>query len=150
MFDAQFDTPATTPSHKRLRILSIAGAAILLILAVVAVYLLFGRTTQAATKPGPTPSLGARSGEVALPFEFVDTDGLEVDGAGTVYVSDAGTDRVWQLKAGADKPTVLPFTGLKEPGGLSVDGNNAVYVVDQRNNRILKTAAAPARRSNCR
>src|SRR6201999_2881269 len=93
--------------------------------------------THAASTPGPSPNPPAPPGQVALPFQVVDADGLGVDGAGNVYVSDGGTNQVLELKAGSYNPIAVPFSGLKQPGGIAMDGGNALYVVDQQNKRVL-------------
>lgn len=66
--------------------------------------------------------------------------GLAVDTAGAVYVSDFN-NRVVTVAAGSSNPTVLPFTGLNYPEGVAVDAQGSVYVVDRGNNRVLKLAA---------
>jgi serine/threonine protein kinase, bacterial len=48
---------------------------------------------------------------------------------------------VLKLAPGASAPTVLPFTGLNEPGDVAVDTRGNVYVVDDNNFRVLKLPA---------
>ncbi|BBY24305.1 hypothetical protein [Mycobacterium stomatepiae] len=140
--DWEVEAPAKATPPRRGASLKIMAAVIFIVVAVVSagVYLVFGRTTadHAASKPAPSPS---RAAPLVLPFQLTDADGLEVDPAGNVYVSDSATNQVFELTSGSDHPIVVPFTGLNEPGGLAVDGNNAVYVVDQANRRVLKLPA---------
>ena len=55
----------------------------------------------------------------------------------TVYVTDAGNNRVLKLAAGSSTQAVLPFTGLNNPWGVAVDSSGNLYVSDG-NNRVLK------------
>ncbi|MGH3577597.1 MAG: hypothetical protein ACRDU0_08580, partial [Mycobacterium sp.] len=51
------------------------------------------------------------------------------------------TNKVVKLAAGANSPTVLPFTGLNVPLAVAVDKDGNVYVADRGNNRMVKLAA---------
>ncbi|MCV7164831.1 hypothetical protein [Mycobacterium stomatepiae] len=64
-----------------------------------------------------------------------------MDDADTVYVADAGNNRVVKMDAGATTPVALPFTGLNFPNSVAVDQSKNVYVTDLNNNRVLKLAA---------
>ena len=67
-------------------------------------------------------------------------NGVAVDAAGDVYVSDASGNAVWEAPA-AGPPTGNPFTvsfsGLSNPSGLALDANGNLYVYDTGNNRLL-------------
>lgn len=83
---------------------------------------------------------------VALPFTGLDTpDGVAVDSAGNVYVTDLGSKRVLKLAAGTDKVTELPFTGLHSPRDVTVDSAGDIYVADMGRDpgesRVLRLAA---------
>jgi DNA-binding beta-propeller fold protein YncE len=67
---------------------------------------------------------------------------MAVDTAGSVYVVDAERKQVLKLAAGADKPIVLPFTGLNQPVSVAVDAAGSVYVTDIGNHSVLKLSAA--------
>ena len=59
---------------------------------------------------GTEPAYGP---QVVLPFTGLnDPDGVAVDSAGNVYVTDTGNNRVLKLAAGSATQDVLPFTGL--------------------------------------
>nr|3WW7_A Chain A, Pizza2 protein [synthetic construct]3WW7_B Chain B, Pizza2 protein [synthetic construct]3WW7_C Chain C, Pizza2 protein [synthetic construct] len=80
--------------------------------------------------------------QTVLPFTGLNTpNGVAVDSAGTVYVTDHGNNRVVKLAAGSNTQTVLPFTGLNTPNGVAVDSAGTVYVTDHGNNRVVKLAA---------
>ena len=53
-------------------------------------------------------------------------------------------NRVLKLAAGSATQSVLPFTGLDDPGGVAVDTAGNLYVTDSHNNRVLKLAAGSA------
>ena len=76
-----------------------------------------------------------------LPFTGLDRpDGVAVDTAGTVYVTDFGNNRVLKLTAGASSQTVLPFTGLSRPEDVAVDTGGNLYVTDTGNKRVVVLA----------
>lgn len=64
-----------------------------------------------------------------LPFVGLDHPyDVAVDGAGTVYVTDSGHNRVVALTAGSATPVHLPFADLSFPAGVTVDRDDSVYV----------------------
>ncbi len=78
---------------------------------------------------------------VQLPFNgLYQPQGLAVDGAGSIYVSDFN-NRVAKLTAGSNDQTDLPFNGLNYPEGVAVDTAGNVYVADRGNNRVVKLTA---------
>jgi len=92
--------------------------------------------------PGSTaaPSTSGASGQ--LPFSGINgAVGVAVDGAGDVFVTDAGGSRVLVLKAGSASATTMSFTGLSNPAGLAVDGNGDVFVANTGTSEVLKLAA---------
>ena len=74
-----------------------------------------------------------------LPFTGLNhPDGVAVDGAGTVYVTDSDNDKVLKVDPGSSTPTVLPITGLTVPSGIAVDSADAVYVTDHEGDKVVK------------
>jgi YD repeat-containing protein len=98
-----------------------------------------------------------------------DPDGLAVDPAGNVYVSDGDNDQIREIAAvtgsqhgqsmtAGDIYTIAGSTAgtagntgdggpasaalLHSPGGLSLDANGDLYIIDDANNRIREIAAA--------
>lgn len=90
---------------------------------------------------------GRSAASLCLGYEYV---GIAVDAQGTVWVSDAGnqrvvayrspftTDRVADRVIGGRLGCVTGPRGLCIPGGVAVDKDGNLYVADIGNNRILE------------
>jgi serine/threonine protein kinase, bacterial len=166
--DRQTAKRDTSPPSWRRRWQLVTGAAVILIAAILALagYLL--RPPSPASQPltaepaapsgqpapptgrtvAPTPVVGqtvapaTAAGQTQLPFAgLTGASGLAVNGAGDVYVADAGNGRVLELAVGSSSPTTMSFTGLGNPSGVAVDAAGDVYVTNTANNRVLKLAA---------
>ncbi len=127
-------TPATPERGGRRKWWILAGAAVVLLVAV------FGYLVR----PHHTGSTSA-CGQSVLPFTGIDfrlsPGGVALDNAGNVYVSSEGMyGRVVELANGSTTTTVWPFSGLYQPQGVAVDTAGSVYVADF-NNRVVKLAA---------
>ncbi len=122
--------PGGLVRQNRRRLLGLAaGAAVVIAIAALVAYLVIGRTSP------PSP-------QVVLPFtDLNQPEGVAVDTAGTVYVTNTYNHRVVKLAAGASSPVELPFTGLNRPSAVAVDAAGTVYVTDEDNHRVLKLAA---------
>ncbi len=70
---------------------------------------------------------------------LVNPNGVAVDAAGDVYVSDSSTNSVVEIPSapGASTPFALNFTGLSAPAGLALDANGNLYVADSGNKQVL-------------
>jgi serine/threonine-protein kinase len=75
---------------------------------------------------------------------ITEPNGVAVDSAGNVYVSDGTGNAVWEAPAVAANgaPFTLSFSGLNNPAGLALDPSGNVYVADSGNNRILEMPRA--------
>jgi serine/threonine protein kinase, bacterial len=74
-----------------------------------------------------------------LPFTGLkNPDGVAVDPAGNVFVTDTDNNRVLELAAGAASQTMLPFTGVSVPWGIAVDNAGTVYVTQHDANQVMK------------
>jgi serine/threonine-protein kinase len=125
-------------SDRKRKFWILAGAAVLLLIAVV------GTTGYLGTHPSAASKQQA-SGQTVLPFNGIDfrlsPGGIALDKAGDVYVTSEGMyGRVVELPPASSTPTVLPFSGLYQPQGLAVDSAGTVYVADF-NNRVVKLTA---------
>jgi sugar lactone lactonase YvrE len=70
-------------------------------------------------------------------------NGVAVDSAGNVYISDSGANVIWEAPAAGPpngNPFILNFTGLSSPAGLALDSNGNLYVADSGNKQILYSA----------
>jgi sugar lactone lactonase YvrE len=89
------------------------------------------------------PALELKAGataSVALPLAGVGSpEGITVDTAGGIYVSDYSLNTVWKLAAGSSTPTALVFDGLKcgardtkiyNPEGVALDSAGTLYVAE--------------------
>ena len=66
-------------------------------------------------------------------------NGVAVDAAGNVYVSDSTGNAVWEAPAvSTSKPFPLSFAGLNAPAGLALDANGNLYVADSGNKQVLQ------------
>lgn len=85
-------------------------------------------------------TLADLSHQEQLPFkELAFPDGVAVDTAGTVYVTDYAGGRVVKLpSASASQTELSQFVGLTTPVGVAVDNLETVHVTDTRTNRVLK------------
>ncbi len=67
-------------------------------------------------------------------------NGVAVDAAGDVFVSDSSGNAVWEAPAVVNQnypPFALSFSGLSSPAGLALDANGNLYVADSGNKQIL-------------
>ena len=107
-----------------------------------------------STVAGTGDDFGSRLGGPGPNTPVSEPYGLAVDGAGTLYISEYGVDRVLKLDASL-MLTPLAGTGqtgeagdggpalqaaLNGPSGLTVDASGTVYVVDQDGGRVRRIA----------
>jgi sugar lactone lactonase YvrE len=67
-------------------------------------------------------------------------NGIAVDGAGNVYVSDNSLNQVYEIPSAsgaAGTPFALNFPTVNSPTGLALDPSGNLYVADTGNNQIL-------------
>ena len=65
-----------------------------------------------------------------------DPYGLAVDGAGNLYISDQGSNSLYQYVPATQQTNTLVSGVLNLPGDVAVDGNGNVYVADTYNNAL--------------
>jgi DNA-binding beta-propeller fold protein YncE len=78
---------------------------------------------------------GSGPGQLSMPW------GIEIDGAGDLYVVDWGNDRVQKLSADGHHLRTFGSSGhgegqLHRPCGVSLDSSGNVYVSDYGNDRV--------------
>jgi len=100
------------------------------------------------TLAGTAGVLGGADGTGAA-AQFVDPEGVAVDGSGNLYVADTGNDTIRKITPSGVVTTLAGTAGeigsadgegsaaqFYLPWGLSVDGNDNVFVADTGNNTI--------------
>jgi DNA-binding beta-propeller fold protein YncE len=63
--------------------------------------------------------------------------GVAVDGAGDVFIADAGNGQVVEVTPGGIQTTV-PATVLGSPQGVAVDGAGDVFIADAGNQQVVE------------
>jgi sugar lactone lactonase YvrE len=73
-------------------------------------------------------------------FGFTSPQGVAIDGAGTLYVTDTGTNTVVEVPQGCASSSCQRTLdgGFYLPYGVAVDGAGNVYVADSGNNRVVE------------
>ncbi|EUA51216.1 NHL repeat family protein [Mycobacterium xenopi 3993] len=99
-------------------------------------------TCTSPTGQQPGGQAGRRSNTQSdLPFTDLNhPDGVAVDTAGNVYVTDTDNNRVLKLEGGSNQ-VVLPFTGVSVPWGVGVDKAGNVYATEHDDSKVVKLAA---------
>ena len=64
-------------------------------------------------------------------------DGIAVDSAGDVFISDYGNNQVVEVTPGGVQTTV-PANGLGGPFGIAVDGAGDVFIADANNSQVVE------------
>jgi sugar lactone lactonase YvrE len=74
---------------------------------------------------------------------FTSPQGVAIDGAGTLYVTDTGTNTVVEVPPGCVASSCQRTLdgGFYLPYGIAVDGAGNVYVADSGNNRVVELPA---------
>jgi sugar lactone lactonase YvrE len=73
-------------------------------------------------------------------FGFSSPQQVAIDGAGTLYITDSGTNLVVELPAGCAESSCQRTLdgGFYLPDGIAVDGAGNLYVGDSGNNRVVE------------
>ena len=69
-------------------------------------------------------------------------NGVAVDGAGNVYIADAGSGDIKKWTPTNNAVTTLVASGLNVPVGVAVDSAGNVYIGDSHNNALKKWTVA--------
>jgi Legume lectin domain/NHL repeat len=71
---------------------------------------------------------------------FTSPQGVAIDGAGTLYVTDTGTNTVVEVPQGCAASSCQRTVdgGFYLPYGIAVDGAGNLYVADSSNNRVVE------------
>jgi gliding motility-associated-like protein len=93
-----------------------------------------------ASTGGAVGALGFNTTAVTLCSGLGDPEGLAMDKAGNIYISDRTHNEIFELAPGSSIPTVFA-TGFSTIGGLAVDASANVYVADATAGKLLKIPA---------
>ena len=129
------------PLRLRVRVALVLGVFVCAALAAIA----SAQTYKISTVAGGTD---AGDGLAAAAAELSSPEGLAIDAAGNVYISDSADNRVRKVSPDGVVTTVAGdgYPGSRDnelnfPYGLAVDSAGALYIADLGNARIRKVAA---------
>jgi len=97
---------------------------------VLATVLVFGIGT------GPQVVFGPGGAQTNIGHKFISPQGVAVDAAGNVYVTDIGLQEVFKVTSEGVQTTV--GSGLLVPEGVAVDGAGNVYITDSQSAAVFK------------
>ena len=85
---------------------------------------------------GPQVVFGPGGAKSSVGSKFISPQGVAVDAAGNVYVTDIGLQEVFKITPGGTQTTV--GSGLEVPEGVAVDGAGNVYITDSQVDAVFK------------
>lgn len=85
---------------------------------------------------GPQVAFGPGGAETTMGSKLISPEGLAVDAAGNVYVTDIGLQEVIKIAPSGKQTTV--GSGLEVPAGVAVDGAGNVYITDSQADQVFK------------
>jgi sugar lactone lactonase YvrE len=85
---------------------------------------------------GPELVFGPGGAKTRVGSKFISPEGVAVDAAGNVYVTDFGLQKVFKAAPRGAQTTV--GTGLEMPAGVAVDGAGNVYITDSQVPAVFK------------
>ena len=87
---------------------------------------------------GPQLVFGPGGAETDVGRSFISPEGVAVDAAGNVYVTDTGRQEVFKVTPRGAQTTM--GSGLAVPEGVAVDGAGNVYITDSQADAVFKVA----------
>lgn len=85
---------------------------------------------------GPQVVFGPGGAHTKVGGGYISPQGVAVDAAGNVYVTDIGLQEVFKITPGGIQTTV--GTGLEVPEDVAVDGAGNVYITDSQADAVFK------------
>lgn len=85
---------------------------------------------------GPQVAFGPGGAQTSVGRKFISPEGVAVDAAGNVYVTDIDLQEVFKVTPGGTQTTV--GSGLEVPEGVAVDGAGNVYITDSQLTAVFK------------
>ena len=99
-------------------------------------------STALATVPvfgvgtGPQVVFGPGGAQTSVGSKFISPEGVAVDAAGNVYITDIGLQEVFKVTPSGHQTTV--GSGILVPEGVAVDGAGNVYITDSQSAAVFK------------
>jgi sugar lactone lactonase YvrE len=91
---------------------------------------------------GPELVFGPGGAETHVGSNFISPEGVAVDAAANVYLTDVGLQEVFKVTPRGAQTTV--DTGLEVPEGVAVDGAGNVYITDSQIPAVFKVTPGGA------
>jgi sugar lactone lactonase YvrE len=85
---------------------------------------------------GPQLVFGPGGAEASVGGKLVSPEGVAVDAAGNVYVTDIALQKVFKVTPAGVRTSV--GSGLEVPAGVAVDGAGNVYITDSQADAVFK------------
>jgi len=85
---------------------------------------------------GPQLVFGPGGSQTTVGSNFISPEGVAVDAAGDVYITDVGLQEVFKVTPAGKQTTV--GSGLQVPGGVALDGAGNVYIADSQAAAVFK------------
>jgi sugar lactone lactonase YvrE len=85
---------------------------------------------------GPQIAFGPGGAQTSVGSEFISPEGVAVDAADTVYISDDGLQQVFKVTSNGAQTVI--GSGLDVPQGVAVDGAGNVYISDSQFPAVFK------------
>ena len=142
-------SPSAAASSSPLRVLcALAGLSRAYCGAIVGIFLLAALAADAPLAKAQTAQFDYAI--ASLGGDFITPQGVAVDGAGNVYISDAVNNAVKEMPAGCHSSSCVTTLGggFSLPTGVAVDGAGKVYISDAANNAV-KEMPADCHSSGC-
>ena len=142
-------SPSAAASSSPLRVLcALAGLSRAYCGAIVGIFLLAALAADAPLAKAQTAQFDYAI--ASLGGDFITPQGVAVDGAGNVYISDAVNNAVKEMPAGCHSSSCVTTLGggFSFPAGVAVDGAGKVYISDAANNAV-KEMPADCHSSGC-
>ena len=130
-------SPSAAASSSPLRVLcALAGLSRAYCGAIVGIFLLAALAADAPLAKAQTAQFDYAI--ASLGGDFITPQGVAVDGAGNVYISDAVNNAVKEMPAGCHSSSCVTTLGggFNEPIGVAVDSAGNVYVTDEGNSAV--------------
>ena len=100
-------------------------------------------TSGAVTTYAGNGTAGLINNAVATLAEFNGPEGIDIDGAGNIYVGDFNNNAIRKITPAGVVSTFA--TGTNGPAGIRFDGTGNLYVAEQNGNQISKISSTGVR-----